>query len=105
MAQLTLKTKFKRALERGDLLIVGTNCTRNGWTKFRVFIPEKRTNRPGFVLVPVQVPEAAYWSERLYSYKCTAWGTDRRLEVILKIGYALGLSFDEIKQNYKWVQG
>ena len=53
---------------------------------------------------PIVVTESAYYNDKDTNYKCVAWGTDRRLEIILSIGYALGLEFDEIKQNYKWVQ-
>lgn len=91
------KTQYKNALKTGRILIIGTKYTTNGWTSFRVFLIKDNN------LIPIQV-KAPYWNEKDWCYKCTAWGTDRRLEIILSIGYELGLKFHEIRQNYHWKQ-
>jgi dissimilatory sulfite reductase (desulfoviridin) alpha/beta subunit len=96
---MTLKKQYQKALEEGRIIIVGCKYSaKNGWVGFKVYEIYKNE------LVPIIEKEASYWNEKNGIYKCGAWGTDRRLEVILSIGYTLGLKFNEIKQNYKWLQ-
>lgn len=104
MERTVTKQEFKRALEDRKVLIVGTKYTTNGWTEFRVYIIEK--SKAGLTpFKQVLVEDAPYFNKKNWSYKCVAWGTDRRLEVILGIGYTLGLKFHEIRQTYEWLQG
>lgn len=91
------KLQYKKALEQGKIIIIGCKFTANGWTGFKVFRVNKNQIEPVII-------KTAYWSEKGGYYKCNAWGTDRRLEIILSIGYQLGLKFNEIRQNYKWLQ-
>lgn len=93
------KEQYKQALEDGRILIVGTRFTKNGWVEFKAY--EIVDNK----LCPIMIEKSAYWNKNNYNYRCLAWGTDRRLEIILSIGYNLGLTFHEIKQNYRWIQG
>lgn len=88
------KTQYKWALEARKIYIIGTKFTRNGWTEFKVY--RLAHNQ----LEPVIVEKSPYWSKTAYAYKCTAWGTSRVLEIILSIGYTLGLEFNEIHQRY-----
>lgn len=90
--------QYKKALEDRKVFIVGTKFTKSGWTQFRVY--RIYNNQPQRIIVK----DASYWNEKAHAYKCVAWGTDRRLEVILSIGYSLGLKFSDIRQNYHWFQ-
>ncbi len=95
---MTLKKQYQKALEERRIVIVGVKYTKAGWTGFRVYEIHKNT------LVPVIEEKASYWKDKKHFYECRAWGTDHRLEVILSIGYTLGLKFNEIRQNYQWLQ-
>jgi hypothetical protein len=90
------KEQYKKALEEYRILVSGTKYTRNGWTGFRVF--EIRENK----LIEINL-DCSYKSKKDWGYSCSAWGTNRILEIILAIGYKLGLEFNEIKQNWAWV--
>ncbi len=88
--------EFKKALEKYQIFVVGVQWTKNGWTGFRVY-----HNNGGAML---QITEKCqYWNEKKGFYQCRAWGTDRTLEIILSIGYALGLKFDEIRQSHRFL--
>ena len=87
------KTEYRQALEQSKIVIVGSKFTSNGWTEFQVYRIHKNE------LQPIEVPNAGY-HKNFNTYKCTAWGTSRELEIILAIGYELGLDFHEIKQRY-----
>ena len=104
MENTTTAKRYAKALQERRVVIVGTKFTRNGWTQFRVFIIPKGLKDGSEALCDVIVPEASYYNGRTRSYNCSAWGTDRRLEVILSIGYALGLSFSDMSQRYIWTQ-
>lgn len=41
------------------------------------------------------------WSLPFFFFRCNAIWTSRPLEIVLAIGYALGLKFSEIKQNFQ----
>lgn len=92
------KQQYKKALQERRIMIVGTKMTRNGWTEFDVYELLKRPNKYGSRMERVEV-DCAYSMEN-GGYKCVAWGTSRTLEIILSIGYKLGLDFNEIRQNY-----
>ena len=87
---------YKKALEKGKVYIEGLNPgNRNGITKYNVYILNKDGSKKyikGY---------GGYWSDNLDYYTCCVWGTSRPLEIILSIGYALGLNFSEIQQNYR----
>ena len=84
------KAEFLSAVKEGRIVAVGTHWTRNGWTGFRFF--ELRDNS----LMQLFVENASYYSKTQHLYRCTAWGTNRVLEVFLAIGYALGCDFNEM---------
>lgn len=84
------KEEYKKALEERRIFVVGSKYTRNGWTEFRVY--EIKDNKIETVWV-----HSPYQNKKTGTYKCTAWGTSRVLEITLSIGYALGLKFDEMR--------
>jgi len=94
MAAIT-KEQFKQALDEGRVIITGEMKTRNGWTGFNVYILELGSDRPWYRLLNI----GPYWSEARRLHHCTAGGTSRALEIILGIGYRLGLKFDEMPQS------
>lgn len=87
--------KYRQALRTGKINVVGVSSTRNGWVGFRLFTQDDSTQ--------IVVKQSAYWSKSKGFYHCVAWGTDRRLEVVLSVGYTLGLQFNEISQQYRWL--
>ncbi len=93
-----MKEDYKKALEEGRIYIVGTKFTRNGWTHFDVYECKNYGDTVGMERITVP---SAYWRESTGDYACSAWGTSRTLEIILAIGYKLGLYFHDIKQNYR----
>ena len=96
MKTLDKKTlaKYRRALKSGRLNVVGVKQTSNGWTGFRLFAHDG---------TQIVMHGSSYWSDTKGYYHCVAWGTDRRLEIVLSVGYALGLKFKEISQSYRWL--
>jgi hypothetical protein len=86
--------KFKRAIKSGKINVVGVKQTSNGWTGFRLFMQDG---------TQICIQDSPYYSKTKGYYHCTAWGTDRRLEVVLSVGYALGLGFHDISQQYRWL--
>lgn len=93
------KNEYKKALKEGRIFVSGCSYTKNGWTGFRVWLWDKKNKN----LKQVIVKNSPHWRETKGFYHCTGWGTDRTLRVILSIGYALSLKFDEIEQNYHWL--
>ena len=91
------KKQFKTALEKRRIYIVGCKYTSNGWTGFNIY--QLKNNS----LIPVIVEKCPYYKTSKGYYHCSTWGTNRGLEIILEIGYTLGLKFEEIKQNYLWL--
>lgn len=94
------KNQYKKALEQRKIFVVGVQFTSNGWTGFKVY-----WNKKVAIMIPVIVEESPYWSATKGFYKCNAWGIDRTLEVILSIGYELGLEFNDIKQRHEFLSG
>lgn len=90
------KTIFKNALKKGNVYLTSEIRTRNGITGYNVYV-----RRGGRMLQ--LLGHSDYWSEAKRCYHCTAWGTSRPLEIILSIGYTLGLKFNEIKQNWSFL--
>lgn len=88
------KGEYKKALEAGKIYITGSKYTSNGWTQFKVWRLFKNK------LIPIWV-NCPYANEKNWDYRCVAFGTNRQLEIILSIGYELGLEFNEITQNYR----
>lgn len=89
------KTIYKNALKAGRVFLTSAKETRNGITGYNLYIIRK--NRVWQVL-----GHSVYWSNPKRYYHVVAWGTSRTLEVILSVGYQLGLNFNEIKQNYNF---
>jgi len=97
------KKDYQKALEKGEVVIVGNRYSqKNGWVGFNVYLIQK--NQMIRIRPDDSLKALAYWDKKRGSFYCGAWGTDRRLEVILSIGYVLGLKFSEIRQNYRWLQ-
>ena len=94
------KNQFKKALEKGNVYVVPSKYTRNGWTEYRIYRMAHNKVIGKTDLLPVIVSDSQYHKEGNI-YKCVAWGTNRVLEIILSIGEVLGLSFHEIAQNYQ----
>lgn len=92
---MNLKTRYKRALEAGRVFLTAENMTRNGITEYNLYMTTPKGK------IEQITGNSVCWSETKHSYHVTAWGTSRPLEVILSVGYNLGLSFSEIKQNYR----
>lgn len=90
------KEQYKKALEENRIVVSGTKYTSNGWTGFRVF--EIKGNKLNEILI-----DCDYKSKKDWGYSCSGFGTNRILEIIIAIGYKLGLEFNEIKQNWQWV--
>ncbi len=97
------KETYKKALQDGRVIIVGCKYSqKNGWTGFKVYLVTKKGTLER--IDGSDIKGVGYWNEKGGYFKCGAWGTDRRLEIILSIGYALGLQFKDIRQNYQWLQ-
>lgn len=88
--------QYKKALEENRIVVSGVKFTSNGWTGFRVF--EIKNNKLNEIDV-----NCDYKSKKDRGYSCSAYGTNRILEIILSIGYKLGLEFSEIKQNWNCI--
>ena len=90
------KTIYKNALKKGNVYLSTAMQTRNGITGYNVYIKRPGEMRQVF-------GHSDYWSENKRCYHCTAWGTSRPLEIVLSIGYKLGLKFHDIKQNWNFL--
>ena len=90
------KTIYKNALAKGKVYMSANNHTRNGITEYKLYVKTK----DGLTQVRGHSP---YWSKRKQAYWVTCWGTSRPLEIILSVGYELGLEFHDIKQNWNFL--
>ena len=86
------KKEYKKALKERRIYVVGLN---SAWTQFRVYVLRNGQLERIRVECSNNIEKDYGWS-----YRVTGWGLNRVLELILNIGYALGLDFNEIKQNY-----
>lgn len=96
------KQQYKEALKCGRIIIIGCKYTKNGWIGFKVYWIRNHGKLDR--IDGTNIKNVGYWNEKEGYWKCGAIGTDRRLEIILSIGYALGLEFGDIRQNYQWLQ-
>jgi len=92
------KTRFKNALESNRVFMTSEMQTRNGVTGYNVYIKDAKGPTMRQLL-----GHSSYWSDTKRCYHCTAWGTSRPLEIILSIGYELGLKFNQIKQSWTFL--
>lgn len=92
------KEIYKKALEEGRVYMSANNHTRSGITQYNLYILNPTPDITGMVQV---CGHSNYWSDAKQVYWVCAWGTSRPLEVILSVGYKLGLKFEEIRQ--KWI--
>ena len=92
------KTKFKNALKSGRVYMTSAIQTKNGITGYNVYVKEAKGSQ-----MLMLCGHSSYWSDKKRCYHCTAWGTSRPLEIILSIGYELGLKFHDIKQNWNFM--
>ena len=90
------KKIFKKALEEKRVYLTTKIRTSNGITGYNIYI--YRENQMYWLC-----GHSSYWSDSKECYHCTAWGTSRPLEIILSIGYELGLTFHEIRQNHQMI--
>lgn len=90
------KTIYKNALKEGRVYLTVASQTSNGTTGYNLYILDKKTRYMKYVC-----GHSCYWSNTKGYYHVVAWGTSRPLEVILSVGYNLGLKFEEIRQNYR----
>lgn len=90
------KEVYKKALENGNVVMTAANHGRNGITQYNLYIstPDGLCSVRG---------HSSYWSKAKQCYWVTCWGTSRPLEIILSVGYSLGLDFHEIKQNWRFL--
>ena len=92
---------YKKALKDGRVyMTTEMQTSRNGITGYNLYILNPSKDIKGMAKV---LGWSNYWSESKQCYHVCAWGTSRPLEVILTIGYKLGLRFEEIKQNWKFI--
>lgn len=94
------KSIYKRALKQGRVFMTANNHTRNGITEYNLYILNPTREMKGIRQV---YGHSNYWNDKRQAYWVCAWGTSRPLEVILSIGYKLGLGFHDIEQNYKFL--
>jgi len=88
------KTIYKNALKKDKVFLTKEIITSNGITGFNVYIYYKNNFRR---IVGI----GNYWSNKKECYHCTVYGSSRSLDIILNIGYSLGLKFHDIRQNYR----
>lgn len=96
------KQIYKKALIDSKVYIRCQNQGRNGVTKYGLSILRRtrRDNGTYDTRLWDVCGHSNYWSEKLGCYRVTCWGTSRPLEIILDVGYSLGLDFHDIKQNF-----
>ena len=92
------KTKYKNALKSGRVFMTAAMQGRNGTTGYNVYIKDAKGSA-----MRKLCGHSVYWSNKRRCYHCVAWGTSRPLEIILSIGYGLGLKFNDIKQNWNYM--
>ncbi len=93
------KKIFQKALKERRVFLTSAMQTNNGTTGYNVYIVECG-NRGKNIDTKWLCGHSAYWSDSKECYHCTGWGMSRPLEIILSIGYSLGLKFDEIPQKH-----
>ena len=67
------------------------NITQNGITEWNLYLLKNNDFK--------RVVGGSYWSESKNCYHISAWGLNRAWEILLQIGYSLGLKLEEINQN------
>jgi len=87
------KEIFKKALEEKRVFTTTKIKTQKGITGYNLYLIKKNLD------ILWICGYSAYWSDNRECYHITACGTNRPLEIILSIGYNLGLKFHEIKQT------
>ena len=92
----TTKEEFKQALDERRVIVTTAKETKNGITGYNVYIYKPEVKYYQYIFLHGMGP---YWSEKKGYYHIVAWGTSRINEIILSIGYHLGLKFHEINQN------
>ena len=90
------KRQFKTALEKGNVYMTEAMQTRNGTTGYNVYVMRSGKLHKVYGI-------GLYWNNSKGFYHCATFGTSRSLEIILDIGYSLGLEFDENRQNYRFI--
>lgn len=83
------KQEFLKAKE---YLFTCANKTSNGVTGYNFYLLDKKRNRK-------RVVGGDYWSGNKGYHWVTCWGTYRPLEILLSVGYKLGLKFHQIEQG------
>lgn len=96
------KTLFKNALKNNRVYMSAALQTRNGITGYNLYIKRKTSKNVNGGMWSV-LGHSPYWSDKKQFYHVTAWGTSRPLEIILSIGYELGLKFGDIRQNWTFL--
>lgn len=94
------KEIYQQALKDGRVILTANNHTRNGITEYNLYIENPEPDMPGIRQV---CGHSSYWSDNKRAYWVTCWGTSRPLEIILDVGYKLGLQFKEIEQNWRFL--
>ena len=99
------KEVFKKALEEKRVYLTTELKTAKGITGYNVYILDidhdlMEPKLKGMLWLCGHSP---YWSNSKECYHCTAWGLSRPLEIILSIGYKLGLKFKEMPQTHQMI--
>ena len=90
---MKLSTIFKRKLREGNVYVVPCMYTKLGWVGYQVYI--QHSDR-----IQCVREQGGLWSKKRNCYYTNTVESSRPLQVILSIGYALGLKFHDISQNY-----
>ena len=100
------KEIFKKALEEKRVYLTAALKTSKGITGYNVYILEVEdfiNDIPPKTDILWLCGHSPYWSDSKECYHCTAWGLSRPLEIILSIGYKLGLTFQEMPQTHRMI--
>lgn len=95
------KAIYRKALREGRVYMTAQIRTSNGITGYNLYIAE--VDKHHKVTLLHVYGHSGYWSKARQCYHVTCWGTSRPLEVILSVGYNLGLKFEDIKQNWNFL--
>jgi hypothetical protein len=79
-------------LKAKNYLFTISNITKNGVTGWNFYL----LNEDGTIK---KVMGGTAWNEKKGYYHETAYGTDRKLEILLSVAYDLGLNFHDVEQN------
>ena len=90
---MEINVSKKEFLKAEQYIFTIANITKNGITGWNFYLYSKKGDYPF-----QRVAGGAYWNAKKGYYQINAWGTDRRLEILLSVGYSLGLDFHDIKQ-------